>query len=210
MQSSFISVFGTVESALTDFVTNTKSSFKDLAISVLKQIAAMLIKMALLKAAMAAQNMGGMIGQLFGGSEFSTGATGGAFAKGAAFTSSGIAKFAKGGSFTNSIVNKTTPFAFASGGVPNMGVMGEKPGSPGEAVMPLTRTSKGDLGVAVTGGGGSPTVNIEINVASDGTSSSKTSGDTQRDARDLAMMMEAAALKVIIQQQRNGGRLASA
>lgn len=44
--------------------------------------------------------------------------------------------------YRNSIVNKPTLFTFASG----MGVMGE---AGPEAIMPLTRTSSGDLGVKV-------------------------------------------------------------
>jgi phage-related minor tail protein len=38
-------------------------------------------------------------------------------------------------------------FAFANGGVPNMGIMGEKNGGSPEAIIPLTRTSNGDLGI---------------------------------------------------------------
>lgn len=66
--------------------------------------------------------------------------------------------FAKGGAFTNSIVNRATPFTFASGGA--FGVMGE---AGPEAVMPLHRGPDGSLGVRMAGGGnggGNVTVNI--------------------------------------------------
>ena len=70
-------------------------------------------------------------------------------------TSAPIYQFANGDAFnspslsqhSNTVVDKPTFFAFASGGVPNLGVMGEA-GS--EAIMPLTRTASGDLGVKAT------------------------------------------------------------
>lgn len=51
--------------------------------------------------------------------------------------------------YRNSIVSQPTFFPFARGGVPNIGLMGERSGKPHEAIMPLTRTSSGDLGVRV-------------------------------------------------------------
>jgi len=53
-------------------------------------------------------------------------------------------------------VNKPTLFPFASG----IGLMGE---AGAEAIMPLKRTSSGDLGVQAEGGGGNVTVNMTIN-----------------------------------------------
>ena len=80
-------------------------------------------------------------------------------AKGNAFNSGGVMQFAKGGAFTNSIVNRTTPFAFASGGA--FGVMGE---AGPEAVMPLHRGPDGSLGVKMAGSsGGGTAVIININ-----------------------------------------------
>ncbi len=52
----------------------------------------------------------------------------------------GIPQFAKGGMFTNGVVSEPTLF--------NMGVMGE---ATPEAIMPLTRTNDGSLGVRVQG-----------------------------------------------------------
>lgn len=51
-------------------------------------------------------------------------------------------------SYSGKIVSSPTVFPFAKGGVPNVGVMGEA-GS--EAIMPLTRTSGGELGVKMAG-----------------------------------------------------------
>lgn len=61
--------------------------------------------------------------------------------------------------YANSVVTRPTLFPFATG----IGLMGEKPGSPGEAIMPLSRMSGGDLGVKVSGGSGS-NVNLTVNL----------------------------------------------
>jgi hypothetical protein len=80
-------------------------------------------------------------------------------AKGHAFNDNGVVPFAKGGAFTNSLVNKATPFTFASGGA--FGVMGE---AGPEAVMPLHRGPDGSLGVKSNGmGGGTPVIVNVIN-----------------------------------------------
>lgn len=67
----------------------------------------------------------------------------GAFADGAAFSSSGIKQFASGG-----IVNKPTMFKFAEGGALRAGLMGE---AGPEAIMPLRRGADGRLGVEANG-----------------------------------------------------------
>ena len=72
---------------------------------------------------------------LFAGTRFQLAAQGGVFASPELH------------SYANSIVSKPTFFKFAKGGIPDIGVMGEKNGGSPEAIMPLTRTSNGDLGV---------------------------------------------------------------
>jgi phage-related minor tail protein len=74
-----------------------------------------------------------------------------------AFDGGGVAQFARGGSFANTVVNGVTPFRFASGGAMRNGVMGE---AGPEAIVPLTRTAQGDLGVRSVGGGAQ--VNVEV------------------------------------------------
>ncbi|MBE2985552.1 phage tail tape measure protein [Campylobacter sp. RM12920] len=64
--------------------------------------------------------------------------------------------------YVNSVVSKPTFFAFAKGGVPNIGVMGEKNGGSPEAIMPLTRTKNGDLGVRVQSENAPNNLKIEI------------------------------------------------
>jgi TP901 family phage tail tape measure protein len=74
-------------------------------------------------------------------------------ATGNVYDSRNIIPFASGGAFTNSIVDKPTLFPFANG----TGLMGE---AGPEAIMPLTRTADGKLGVTAEGAGS----NIEINI----------------------------------------------
>ena len=81
-------------------------------------------------------NIGSMISSAFG------------FAKGGAF-SGGIQKFA-----TGAVVSSPTMFPMANG----MGLMGE---AGPEAVMPLTRDSKGNLGVSVSGSSSNQPMVIE-------------------------------------------------
>jgi hypothetical protein len=66
----------------------------------------------------------------------------------------GLQTFAKGGMFTNSVVDQPTLFKFAKG----TGLMGE---AGPEAIMPLKRDSKGNLGVRADGGGGN--VDVVVN-----------------------------------------------
>lgn len=209
VQSSFIGIFGTIEGALTDFVSNTKTSFKDLATYVLKQLAVMFAKMALTKAAMAGM---GLLTSALTPSNANTTIpmqAGGGYAKGGAFTSTGVAKFAKGGAFTNSVVNKPTPIAFAKGAGFAAGVIGEKTGSPGEAVMPLSRMSGGDLGIK-TSGSGSVQNNVSVNITmqQDGTATTSTQSDNA-NSKAFGELMARKAKEVIAQEQRPGGLLST-
>jgi TP901 family phage tail tape measure protein len=104
--------------------------------SLAKDIAYATIKAFLLKSIFGA----GGIGSIFGG-----------FANGGVFNASGVTAFASGG-----IVNKPTLFPFANG----IGLMGE---AGAEAIMPLKRTSSGDLGVQAEGGGGTTNITMNIN-----------------------------------------------
>lgn len=72
------------------------------------------------------------------------------FADGAPFSQGRVMPFAKGG-----VVSRATSFPMRGG----TGLMGE---AGPEAIMPLTRTADGRLGVQAQGGGGAPSVTINI------------------------------------------------
>lgn len=86
-------------------------------------------------------------------------------AKGAAFSAGRIMPMGRGG-----VVTQPTLFPMAKG----MGLMGEKP--PGEAVMPLARTSSGKLGVEAVGAGAEVHVNIINNTGAAVTQQRRQSG----------------------------------
>ena len=207
VQAGFINVYGTVESALNDFVTGTNTSFKDLTVSVLKQISIMMAKIAMMKFAMAAIGMfssGTPEGTTIGNGTYSA-SSDTVFANGGAF-GTGVAKFAKGSAFTNSVVSRPTPIKFASGGAFSQGVMGE---AGPEAVMPLTRTANGNLGVETTGTGGvQNNVSVNITMNGDGSASTSTTSD-QSGTKRFAEIMAQVAKNTILQEQRPGGSLAT-
>jgi len=168
-QSLFTSAFSSMEDALTGFVTTGKLSFKDLTVSILKDLAAMATKIAAnqILTSIIGSFAGGFGGAASAGASAATSATtntGSAFAgyaaKGKAF-SGGVEYFANGGAFTNSIVNRPTAFGTGTG----IGVMGE---AGPEAILPLTRTSDGQLGVKGMGGGSTVVAPVSVTIQTDG------------------------------------------
>ena len=120
--------------------------------------------------------------------------------------------FANGGTFSNGIVNTPTPFQFAKGGGFGLGVMGE---AGPEAVMPLTRTPGGQLGVRMAGAAGAAQGNITINVMvntqsgavdsrAQGGSGNGNTGGLQQLGNQLGNMVR----DILVQEQRPGGVLA--
>lgn len=100
-----------------------------------------------------------LFGSILGGSSGSSGVSSVLSLGSSLLTMGGLFPSAQGNAFSagsglanyrNSIVSNPTYFPFARGGVPNVGLMGERAG-PGEAIMPLTRTNGGDLAVRATG-----------------------------------------------------------
>ena len=127
-----------MESSMTDFLDATSDNFADfgkMATSILQEVYREIIRISIVKPLVSSLTSGAM-------SLFSGGVT--ANAQGGAYSSPSLSQY------SNQIVDKPTFFAFASGGVPNLGVMGEA-GS--EAILPLTRTSSGNLGVEASGVG---------------------------------------------------------
>lgn len=163
-------VFEGVTDKMTDafvkFAETGKLSFKDLANSVIADIARIIIKMQIMAMMESmfgkgfassggnwlANAIGSAIGSslgLGGGTFVESGGEGSLMvlrselprrAKGAAYKNTGIEMYAKGGMFTNKIVAEPTMFKFAKG----VGMMGE---AGPEAIMPLRRDGEGNLGV---------------------------------------------------------------
>ncbi|QTH12466.1 phage tail tape measure protein [Pseudomonas corrugata] len=157
----FGNAFSSMEDAVVNFAMTGKGSFSDFTKSVLADMARIAVRQASSQAMSALFGLAASAaGSYFGGGATSAGSTqagysgdlsgftpGSIQAKGGAW-SGGVQLFANGGAFTNSIVSKPTAFGMAGGGIGVMGEAGE------EAIMPLTRTSGGKLGVMATGGAG--------------------------------------------------------
>ena len=174
-----------------DMLWSADFSFQGIAESFGKMITQMMIQASIAEPMLAAYKgaggVSGIVGSLFGSSGFSaeTSFSGAqadlsyvASAQGNVFSGPGI------DAYRNSIVSSPTLFAFASG----VGLMGEKPGSPGEAIMPLTRMPGGDLGVKAQGGAANVQVNV-INNAS-GTKATATERTDSGGVRIIDVLVE--------------------
>lgn len=133
--------FSTLEDQLTDFVRKGKLDFKDLANSILDDMARIAIRQAIIRP------LAGSLDGLFD-SQVTSGASGAnqiaaieMNARGNAFHGGNVLPFARGG-----VVNGPTLFPMANGA----GLMGE---AGPEAILPLTRGANGKLGVQSQGGG---------------------------------------------------------
>jgi len=189
---------GTLNSGLADFFDIQSEGWMDfekLGLNVLNSILQKMLYMSVVNplatagASAITSGLGSLAGSFFAqGGAFESGTQ--AFAQGGAFTE-GIQAYAKGGTFTNSVVDK--PTYFASGGT--LGVMGE---AGAEAIMPLRRTSTGDLGVLVAGnteGSGSPqavTVRI-VNESGEELKVTKSEAKTDMAGMVIDIMIDAIA-----------------
>ncbi|ASD58621.1 MULTISPECIES: phage tail tape measure protein [unclassified Enterobacter cloacae complex] len=159
---------------ISDALSGNKVDWEDWSKSVLASMQKIILNAMLVNSLKSAGGGGlfGSLGGLFGGGDAtSAGSTPSGVYSGAA---SGL-KFAKGGvfdsqnlsHFSNSIISSPTMFKFAKGD----GLMGE---AGPEAVMPLTRTPNGTLGVRMVGttasggGGGEIHITQHINISGNG------------------------------------------
>ncbi|KPG69143.1 phage tail tape measure protein [Pseudomonas libanensis] len=181
-KSLFGNAFSSMEDAVVNFAMTGKMSFADFTKSILADMARIATR----------QAASGLLGSLVGlgisaaGSYFGGGATTSAGSTAAGYSpdvlagwsgvtqanggawSGGVQMFADGGAFTNTIVSKPTAFGMSNG---KTGIAGE---AGPEAIMPLTRTSSGKLGVIAMGGGGAggTQINVEVHIDGDGNASS--------------------------------------
>ncbi|WP_439864937.1 phage tail tape measure protein [Pseudomonas antarctica] len=186
-KSLFGNAFSSMEDSIVNFAMTGKLSFADFTKSILADMARIATRQAssaLLGSLVgaAASYLGGSAAGsgngLAAGSAGATSSNLGASSAGYSGTyfpqalggawSGGVQMFADGGAFTNSIVSKPTSFGMANG---DMGIAGE---AGPEAIMPLTRTSSGKLGVMAMGGGGAGAtqINVEVHIDGDGNASS--------------------------------------
>lgn len=149
---------------MADALSGNKADWASWANSVLNELQKVLLRAIMVNTLKSAGDSGwfGSLGGMFGSSIAGAASAGGATPSGAYTGAASQLKFAKGGvmdspdlsRFRNGVVNSPTMFAFAKGA----GLMGED--GP-EAIMPLTRTADGNLGVRMVddtvssvGGGG--------------------------------------------------------
>jgi lambda family phage tail tape measure protein len=224
IEGSLTGAFNNAGSALATFVTTGKLNFKDFALSVMADMATMAAKQAAMGAlgsilsiagAAAGAYFGGGTNGLAAGSagakSSAAGATAAGYgnnyyqAKGGAW-SGGTQLFAQGAAFTNSVVSSPTSFGMANGARGIMGEAGE------EAIVPLARTRNGDLGIRAMGGGGNggTVVNVNVQVAEGGTSSSSDGGAGWKQfGNELGSFVEQKVYTIINSETRPGGSLQS-
>lgn len=207
----FTSVFSGLEDVVSNFVLTGKASFADFTKSVLADLARIAARQAasgLLSAGVSA------IGGLFGGGGAAGSSqsdyTGAAFsnwtktqAKGGAWLD-GIQMFAKGGAFANGLVTSPTAFGMAGG---NLGLMGE---AGPEAILPLSRTSDGSLGVKAIGSGGTASatqVLIQQTIAVPDSGGGSSTKDMQAVGQAYADTAKQGAQQAIAEELRPGGAI---
>jgi len=210
VSNALSTAFNDAGTALDNFVTTGKFSFKDFTVSVLQDMAKIAAQEAETQLfAFIAKSVGSWFPSSIPTSSANAfdidytnfPSVGVHNAKGNAFSRGNLLAFANGGAFTNSIVRQPVTFP--------LGEMGE---AGPEAIMPLTRTSDGSLGIrAVPAGaekaGGGSNVNISSNFY---ISNGNASGDTKADNQDYANMastLHAQMLKTINQELGQGGSI---
>jgi TP901 family phage tail tape measure protein len=119
------------------------------------------------------------------------------FAKGAAFAAGGVTAFASGG-----VVNSPTMFPMRGG----VGLMGE---AGPEAIMPLTRTSNGDLGVKAVGGG-STVIAPQITINVSGGTKEQNDDAGRKVSAAVKQAIDDSVISVILREKRPGGVLNAA
>lgn len=149
---------------ISDALSGNKVDWEDWSKSVLASMQKIILN-AMLVNSLKSVGGGGLFGSL--GGMFGGGSTGGSTPSGAYNSAaSGLTLNAKGGiydspslsAFSNGIVRNPTMFAFAKG---SAGIMGE---AGPEAIMPLTRSADGSLGVRVTGPQMTPAAGGQIQI----------------------------------------------
>lgn len=188
-ESAVTGAFNSMADALATFVTTGKLDFRSLTISILSDIAKIAARQATLGAL--SSLFGGFSG-MFGGAGTTVGSSG--FSEFGQITTvqkdggawnGGTQFFAQGGAFTNSIVSTPTTFPMSGG---KTGMMGE---AGPEAIIPLSRTADGSLGVKMVGGGsGGGGVIVYVNISGDGTTTETTDTGYSGFGKEIGTFVE--------------------
>lgn len=205
-KSLFSNAFSSMEDAIVNFAMTGKASFGDFAKSIIADMARIATRQA--SSALLGSLVGAATSYFTGsGTAASAGSTQAGYsgdlsgftpvasAKGNVFDTPGLS------AYSNSVVSSPTIFPFAKGA----GLMGE---AGPEAIMPLTRTSGGQLGVrALSGGSGGSNISINapVTVAIPDRSSEGMQIDQQALSKNLQTQMKAAAERAVAESWRAGG-----
>ncbi|MFJ2680987.1 phage tail tape measure protein [Pseudomonas sivasensis] len=206
-KSLFTNAFSGMEDAVANFAITGKLSFSDFAKSIIADMARIATRQA--ASGLLSSLAGTAIGAYFGGGA-AAGATsfgsdiGGAItanAKGGVYDSPSLS------SFSNQVHDKPQMFEFAKGA----GIFAE---AGPEAIMPLTRTAGGELGVRALGGGGGGagggnTYNfpVSVSVQTAGDAGSGTQEDTTQAGRKIQQVTKAEAEAAIARGVQPGGAI---
>ncbi|WP_054898916.1 phage tail tape measure protein [Pseudomonas sp. NBRC 111137] len=208
-RSLFTNAFSGMEDAVANFAVTGKLSFSDFTKSIIADMARIATRQA--ASGLLSSLAGTAIGAWFGGGA-AAGAGAGSFGSS---IGSAITANAKGGvydspslsSFSNQVHDKPQMFAFAKGA----GIFAE---AGPEAIMPLTRTAGGELGVRALGGGGGGAgggntynfpVSVSVQTAGDG--GSGTQEDTTQAGRNIQQVTKAEAEAAIARGVQPGGNI---
>ncbi|WP_431479712.1 phage tail tape measure protein [Pseudomonas simiae] len=207
-RSLFTNAFSSMEDAVANFATTGKLSFSDFAKSIIADMARIATRQA--ASGLLSSLAGSALGAYFGGGGAAAGAGSFGSSIGSAITAN-----AKGGvydspslsSFSNQVHDKPQMFAFAKGA----GIFAE---AGPEAIMPLTRTAGGELGVRALGGGGGGAgggntynfpVSVSVQTAGDG--GTATQEDTTQAGRNIQQATKAEAEAAIARGVQPGGAI---
>jgi lambda family phage tail tape measure protein len=219
----FGNAFSSMEDAIVNFAMTGKLSFADFTKSILADMARIATRQA--SSALLSSLVGAATSYFTGGSGTGNGLAAGSAgatssnlgASQAGYSSAyfqadggawanGVQMFANGGAFTNSIVSKPTAFGMAGGGLGVMGEAGE------EAIMPLTRTAGGQLGVRAISGGGSGGSNVynfpvAVSVQTANSGGAASTEDTSQLGKGIQQAAKTEAETAIVRALQPGGSI---
>lgn len=207
-KSLFTNAFSSMEDAVANFAVTGKLSFSDFTKSILADMARIATRQA--ASSIFSSLAGSALGAYFGGGGAAAGAGSFGSSIGSAITAN-----AKGGvydspslsSFSNQVHDKPQMFAFAKGA----GIFAE---AGPEAIMPLTRTAGGELGVRALGGGGGGggggnTYNfpVSVSVQTTGAGGNATQEDTSQLGKGIQQAAKTEAETAIAKGLQPGGSI---